>query len=74
MPWRVFFGSMLTMLSLVVAFLLNFTIFGQPYYTEGFRPPFGRESLLPPANLLALLLLIFGLILVFTGLRKMETK
>jgi len=74
MPWRIFFGSMLTMLSLFIAFLLNFTILGQPYYTDTSRPPFGRESLQPTAILLAVVLLVSGLVLVFTGLKKMESK
>jgi len=74
MPWRLFFGSVLTMLSLFIAFALNYTILGQPYYTDTSRPPFGREALLPAATLFALALLVFGLVLVFTGLRKMESK
>jgi len=65
---------MLTMLSLFGAFLLNYTIFGQPYYTDTSRPPFGREALQPTATLLAMALLVLGLVLVFTGLKKMETK
>jgi len=74
MPWRVFVGSMLTMLSLFVAFLLNFTILGQPYHTDTTRPPFGRETLQPLAVLLAITLLVSGLVLVFSGLKKMESK
>jgi len=74
MPWRVFFGSMLTMLSLFIAFLFNYTILGQPYYTKTSLPPFGREPLQPAATILAAMLLVLGLALVFTGLRKMETK
>jgi len=73
MPWRVFVGSMLTMLSLFIAFLLNFTILRQSLAdTSG--PPFGRVPLQPPATLLATILLVLGLVLVFTGLKKMETK
>lgn len=74
MPLRTFIGSMLTMLSLFIAFLLNFTVLGQPYYTDTSRIPFGRELLQPAVNLLALALLILGLVLVFSGLKKMESK
>lgn len=74
MPRRVFVGSLLTMLSLFIAFLVNFTILGQPLFTDTSRPPFGREALQPPATLLAITLLVFGLVLVFTGLKRMETK
>lgn len=74
MPWRVFVGSMFTMFSLFIAFLLNYTILGQPFYTNESRPPFGRIALQPPATLLAIALLVLGLVLVFTGLKKMETK
>jgi len=74
MPWRVFIGSMLTMLSLFIAFLLNFILLGQPYRTDVTRPPFGREALQPTATMLALWLLVLGLVLVFIGLKKMETK
>jgi len=74
MPWRVFVGSMLTMLSLFIAFFLNYTILGQPYYTDIRRSPFGREALQPAATLLAMTLLVLGLALVFTGLKKMETR
>lgn len=74
MPWRVFLGSMLTMLSLFIAFLLNYTILGEPYHTDISRSPFGREALHPTATLLSLALFVFALALVFTGLQKMETK
>jgi len=74
MPWRVLVGSMLSMLSLFIAFLINFTILGQPYSTNTAVPPFGREALQPTATLLAITLLVLGLVLVFTGLKKMETK
>lgn len=74
MPWRVFVGSMLTMLSLFIAFLFNYTILGQPYYTDTSRPPFGKEALQPLATLLAITLLVLGLALVFTGLKRMESK
>jgi len=74
MPWRVFVGSMLTMLSLFIAFFLNYTILGQPYYTDIRRSPFGRDPLAPAANLLAVMLLVLGLALVFSGLKKVETK
>jgi len=74
MPWRVFVGSMLTMLSLFIAFLLNFTILGQPYYTDTSRTPFGKEALQPSATLFAIALLVLGLVLVFSGLQKMEKK
>jgi hypothetical protein len=74
MPWRVFVGSMLAMISLFIAFLLNYTIIGAPYYTDVTRPPFGREALQPISIVLAAALLILGLFLVYTGLRKMETK
>jgi len=74
MPWRVFVGSMLTMLSLFIAFLFNYTILDQPYYTVTSGPPFGKESLHPLATLLSIALLVSGLIFVFTSLKKMETK
>jgi len=74
MPWRVFVGSMLTMVSLAIAFVFNFIILGQPYYTDTSRPPFGREAMQPSATLLAVALLVLGLTLVFTGLKRMEAK
>jgi len=74
MPWRVFVGSMLTMLSLFIAFIFNYTILGQPYYTDTSHPPFGKEALQPTATLLTIALLVLGLALVFTGLKKMESK
>jgi len=64
MPWRVFVGSMLTMLSLFIAFLFDYIILGQP---------FGRE-LQHTATLLAIALLVLGLVLAFTGLKRMESK
>jgi len=74
MPWRVFVGSMLTMLSLFIAFIFNYTILGQPYYTNTAVPPFGREALQLPATLLTIAFLVLGLALVYTGLKKMESK
>jgi len=62
------------MLSPFIAFILNYTILGQPYNTPTWIPPFGREALQPLATLLAIVLLVSGLALVFTGLRKMESK
>lgn len=74
MPWRVFIGSTLTMLSLFIGFLFNYTILDQPYYTNTAIPPFGRQALLPTATLLTIAFLALGLALVFTGLKKMESK
>jgi hypothetical protein len=74
MPWRIFFGSMLTMLSLFIGFIFNYTILRQPYYTNTAVPPFGREALQSLATLLTIALLVLGLVLVFTGLKKMEIK
>lgn len=65
---------MLTMLSLFIAFIFNYTIFGQPYYTDASHPPFGKEPLHPLTNLLAIALLVLGLALVFTSLKKIESK
>jgi len=62
------------MLSLFIAFFLNYTILGQPFFTDTSRPPFGREALQPTATLLAIAFLVLGLVLVFSGLKKMETK
>jgi len=72
MPWRVFIGSLLVMLSLFVGFAFNYTILGQPFRTDTSRPPFGREALQPAATLLAIALLISGLVLVFAGLNQMK--
>ena len=74
MPWMVFIGSMLTMLSLFGGFLLNYTILDQPFRTDTSRPPFGREALQPIATIINIALLVLGLALVLTGLKKMETK
>jgi hypothetical protein len=74
MPWKVFAGSMLTMLSLFIAFFFNYTILGQPHNFDVSTPPFGRIPLQPLATLLAIALLLLGLLLVFTGLKKMEAK
>ena len=72
MPWRVFVGSLLVMLSLFVGFAFNYTILGQPFRTEIWKPPFGKEALQPAATLVAISLLALGLVLVFSGLKKME--
>lgn len=72
MPWRVFVGSLLVMLSLFVGFAFNYTILGQPFRTETWKPPFGKEALQPAATLVAISLLALGLVLVFSGLKKME--
>jgi len=53
------------MFSLFIAFLFNYTILGQPL---------GKEALQPPATLLSIALLVLGLALVFTGLKRMESK
>jgi cytochrome bd-type quinol oxidase subunit 2 len=74
MPWVVFVGSMLTMLSLFVGFAFNYTILGQPFRTDTTRPPFGREALQPMATVLTIILLAIGLVLVYLGLKRMETK
>jgi len=66
MPWRVFVGSMLTMLSLLIAFLLNYTVLGQPYRSN--------MALHPIATILSIVLLVLGMTLVFMGLKKMESK
>jgi len=74
MPWRVFIGSLLVMLSLFVGFAFNYTILGQPFRTDTTRPPFGREALQPVATVIIIVLLAAGLVLAFAGLKKMETK
>jgi len=65
MPWRVFLGSMLTMFSLFIAFIFNYTILGQSL---------GKGALQPAATLLSIALLVLGLALIFTGLKEMESK
>jgi succinate dehydrogenase hydrophobic anchor subunit len=74
MPWRVFIGSLLVMLSLFVGFAFNYTILGQPFRTDTTKPPFGREALQPLATVLIIALLVVGIVLVFTGLQKMESR
>jgi hypothetical protein len=61
------------MLSLFAALGFNYTILGQPFRTDASRPPFGREALHPVATLLSITLLALGLVLVFSGLKKMKT-
>jgi len=74
MPRKVFVGTMLTMFSLFLAFLVNYIILDQPFYTVTSRPPFGKEPLQPLATLVAISLLVIGLVLVFTGIKRMESK
>lgn len=74
MPWRVFIGSLLVMLSLFVGFAFNYTILGQPFSTDTTRPPFGREALQPIATMLTIALLAAGLVIVYLGLKQMENK
>jgi len=74
MPWKVFVGSMLTMLSLFLAFFVNYIILDQPFYTVTSRPPFGKEPLHPLATISSIAMLGLGLAFIFTGLRKMETQ
>ena len=74
MPWRVLIGSLLIMLSLFVGFAFNYTILGQPFRTDTLKPPFGREALQPMATLVTIILLAAGLVIVYLGLKKMETK
>jgi len=72
LPWRAFIGCALTMLSLFIAFALNITIFGQSFRVNAALPPYGRELLQPLANLTNLVLLVLGIILMYTGLKKAE--
>jgi len=72
MPWRAFVGAALTMMSLVIAFLLNVTILGQSIRTNAALPPYGRELLQPLANVTALVLLLLGIFLMYTGFKKTE--
>ena len=74
MPWSVFIGLLLVMFSLFVGFAFNYTILGQPFRTDTSKPPFGREALQPVATVLIIALLVMGLVLVYTGLRKNETR
>jgi len=72
LPWRAFVGCVLTILSLVIAFILNVTILGQSIRTNAALPPYGRELLQPLANLTALVLLILGIVLMYSGFKKAE--
>jgi hypothetical protein len=62
------------MLSLFVGFTFNYTILGQPFYTDTYRPPFGREALQPIATVIIMVFLAAGLIMVYLGLKQMETR
>lgn len=73
-PWRVLIGSLLIMLSLFVGLAFNYTILGQPFRTDTTKPPFGREALQPLATVLTIILLAAGLVMVYLGLKNMETK
>jgi len=53
------------MFSLFIAFIFNYTILGQSL---------GKGALQPAATLLSIALLVLGLALIFTGLKKMESK
>jgi len=75
LPWRAFIGCALTMLSLFIAFALNITIFGQSIKAANpYLPPYGRELLQPLANLMALVLLIVGIFLMYSGFKETESK
>lgn len=74
MPWRVLIGSLLIMLSLFVGFAFNYTILGQPFRTESSKPPFGREALQPVATILTIIFLAAGSVMVYLGLKEMETR
>jgi len=74
MPWRVFIGVLLVMISLFIGFAFNYTILGQPFRTDTTRPPFGREALQPIATILTIVLLAAGLVMVYLGLKKMESS
>ena len=74
MPWRVLIGSLLIMLSLFVGLAFNYTILGQPFRTDTSKPPFGREALQPLATVLIIILLAAGLVMVYVGLKDMETR
>jgi hypothetical protein len=73
-PWRALIGSLLIMLSLFVGLAFNYTILGQPFRTDTTKPPFGREALQPLATVLTIILLAAGLVMVYLGLKDMETK
>jgi len=74
MPWTVLIGSLLLMFSLFVGLALNYTILDQPFRTDTSRPPFGREALQPLATVLTIILFAAGLVMVYIGLRKTETR
>lgn len=74
MPWTVLIGSLLIMLSLFAGLAFNYTILGQPFRTETSKPPFGREALQPVAIVFTIVVLALGLVIVYLGLKKMETK
>ena len=63
LPWTAFIGCALTMLSLVIALVLNVTVLGQSI---------GTNMSQPLASLLALILLILGIVLMYEGLRKID--
>jgi succinate dehydrogenase hydrophobic anchor subunit len=74
MPWRAFIGLLLVTFSLFVGFAFNYTILGQPFRTDTTKPPFGREALQPLASVLTIVLLAAGLVMVYLGLKSMETR
>ena len=74
MPWTVLIGSLLLMFSLFVGLAFNYTILDQPFYTDTWRPPFGREALQPIASVITVILFAAGLVMVYLGLKKMETR
>lgn len=74
MRWTVLIGSLLIMLSLFVGLAFNYTILGQPYNPSSSKPPFGREALQPVATILTIVFLAAGLVMVYLGLKEMETR
>jgi putative Ca2+/H+ antiporter (TMEM165/GDT1 family) len=61
LPWLVFIGSILLMLSLVFSLVVNEQLTGQV-------PSVFRMQ--PLSNVAALILMLVGFILIYTGLRK----
>jgi hypothetical protein len=74
MPWTMLIGSVLMMLSLFVGLAFNYTVLDQPFRTDTSRPPFGREALQPVATILTIILFAAGLVMVYLGLKKMESS
>lgn len=74
MPWTMLIGSVLMMLSLFVGLAFNYTVLDQPFRTNTAYPPFGREALQPLATVLTIILFAAGLVMIYLGLKKMETK